>query len=290
MILGNELEAQVYEVEHIEQVLAEISAQFPAYFTGFAEDSLPPRFEKAIRKYEKEQVRYQNYMDLEALAEFEHDPGAFKSETARHCPIIQNCLNSQEEVMHGYQMAFGRTTGRALLTPVRNIAKFGRDYVLAFKDHLHEAAASPADLDLAPLNESEYGLNNVIGYGIQSSMLYGQYPREFAHRSQNAVWALYFLSGRKDFGLTDGSEFMMVQADHGTCEQNYFYPADLFGYYALQTYLLVKKACAELDIRLQNRYRYIYLSEFCDHVADTHRADINVFKRSSSYVESQPWF
>ncbi len=290
MILGNELEAQVYEADHIAEVLEAIRTHFPDYFRKFIEQPLTPRFEKAIHKYEKEQVRYRKYMDLEALSEFEHDPGAFKSETAKHCPIIQNCLNSQEEVMESYKRSFGHTTGRLLLTPVRNIAEFGRDYVLAFIDELHEAATSPSDLGLEPLNDPKYGLNNVIGYGIQSSMLYGQYPREFAHRSQNAVWALYFLSDRKDFGLMDGSEFMMVQAEQGTCEQNYFYPAHLFGFYALQTYLLLKDACREIDVRLQNRYRYIYLSEFCNHVTDVHRADINVFKRSSNYVESQPWF
>lgn len=290
MILGNELEPQVYEAEHIEQVLEEMHSQFPAYFKSFAAQPLPPRFERAIQKYEREQIRYQNYMNLEALDEFADDPGAFKSETAKHCPIIQNCLNSQEAVMETYQRAFGRTTGRLLLTPVRSIAEFGRDYVLAFKDSQHESATSPGDLRLELLNDPMYSLNNVIGYGIQSSMLYGQYPREFAHRSQNAVWALYFLSGRKEFGLTDGSEFMMVQAERGTCEQNYFYPAHLFGFYALKTYLQLKDACARIDVRFQNRYRYIYLSEFCDHVADAHREDINIFKRSSDYVESQPWF
>ncbi len=290
MILGNELEAQAHAPEHIAQVVTEIRVNFPHYFTSFAAEPLEPRFDKAIRRYEKEQIRYRAYMDLEALTEYAEDPGAFKSETAKHCPIIQHCLNSQDDVMNGYKEDFGRTTGRALLPPVCNIAHFGRDYVLAFKDSQHEAAASPGDLVLDPLNDVQYGLNRVIGFGIQSSMLYGQYPREFAHRSQSAVWSLYFLSGRKEFGLTDGSEFMMVQPKLGTCEQNYFYPAQLFGFYALQVYRLLKAACAEINVTLHNRYRYIYLSEFCDHVAGVHRADINIFKRSSSYVESQPWF
>ena len=290
MILGNELEAQVYEAEHIEQVMAEIRSSFPRYFDAFSSELLELRFDKAVRRYEKEQARYRAYMDLDALAEFAVDPGAFKSETAKHCPIIQHCLNSQDKVMNGYKEAFGRATGRSLLPPVRHIAQFGRDYSLAFKDNQHEATTSPSDLGLDPLNAPQYGLNSVIGYGIQSAMLYGQYPREFAHRSQNAVWGLYFLSGRQAFGLEDGSEFMMVQPQRGTCEQNYFYPAQLFGFYALKVYLLLKDACARVDMTLRNRYRYIYFSEFCDHVADTHRADINVFKRSSSYVESQPWF
>jgi hypothetical protein len=49
-------------------------------------------------------------------------------------------------------------------------------------------------------------------------------------------------------------------------------------------------ACEGLGITFEDRYRYIYLSRFCDHVADTHRDDIIMYKRSSEYVESQPWF
>ena len=130
----------------------------------------------------------------------------------------------------------------------------------------------------------------MIGYGVQSNLLYGIYAREFAYRSQNAVWSFYFLSGRRDFDLQDGSEFLMVQPDEGICEQNYYYPADLFGFYALQVYKMAKKGCRDRGLTVQNRFRYIYLNVFCDHVADTHRNDINTYRRSSEYVESQPWF
>jgi hypothetical protein len=173
---------------------------------------------------------------------------------------------------------------------VRNIAEFGAAYVADFDDDKHEEAATYQDLGLEPLNEEKNSCIGVVGYGIQSSLLYGLYARNFAHRSQNAVWALYFLSGRQEFGLEDGSEFLMVHVDHGTCEQNYFYPAQLFGFYALWVLVLLKSACGDLGITFDDRYRYVYLDKFFDHVADTHREDINAYRWSSEDVESRAWF
>lgn len=224
------------------------------------------------------------------MDEFEYDPGAFKTHTRKQCPIIHRCLWSQAEEMRQYKRDFNRTTGRELLDTVRSIADFGISYAEDFDDEEHENAATYSDLGLEPLKESQYYCPGVIGYGIQSSLLYGVDARNFAHRSQNAVWSLYFLSGRGDFGLTDGSEFLMVQPDYGTCEQNYFYPPKLFGFYALRVYLLLKSACDDLGMTFHNRYRYVYLSKFCDHVANTHRDDINAYRWSSEDVESRPWF
>jgi hypothetical protein len=290
MIIGKELEEQTYEPGHIQQVLAEIEGNFPGYFKSFAQRPLETIFDEHIQEHEKEQEAYREYLDLEALGEFEYDPNAFKSHTRRRCPIIRRCLMSQDEIMKEYRKSFNMVIGRQLLDTVRNIVEFGISYVADFDDEYHESVTSYGDLGLEPLNEDKCYCPGVIGYGIQSSLLYGVYPRNFAHRSQDAVWSLYFLSGRKDFGLADGSEFLMVHPDQGTCEQNYFYPAELFGFYALKVFVMLKSACEELGIAFEHRYRYVYLSRFCDHVADTHREDINTYKRSSEHVESQPWF
>ncbi|MBK7919034.1 MAG: hypothetical protein IPJ94_22790 [Chloroflexi bacterium] len=290
MIRGKDLEKQVYESEHIQQVTAEITANFPDYFTFFAQEELKSVFRERIKDYQKEQDAYREYLNLQALEEYDqYDPNAFKSHTRKNCPIIRRCLMSQDEVMKDYKISFNNVTGRQLLNAVSNIARFGRSYQVGFNDETHEAATTPEDLSLETLNQTEYGCGGVIGYGIQSSLLYGVFPRTFAHRSQNAVWALYFLSGRKDFDLQDGSEFLMVHASTGTCEQNYFYPAELFGFYALHVYRLLKAACKEEGINFVNHYRYIYLSAFCDFIANRHREHINIFKRSSDYVESH-WF
>ena len=72
----------------------------------------------------------------------------------------------------------------------------------------------------------------------------------------------------------------------GTCEQNYLYPAQLFGYYALQVYLMLKQACTGCGPRMEDRYRYIYLATFFNHIGEVHRSDIASLKWSSEHVES----
>ena len=287
---GNELEDLVFDTEHIEQVLNEIAINFPGHFDSFSQQPLDPVFQIFIEAYEKEQEAYREYLDFSVLDEFEFDPNAFKTHTRNNCPIIRRCLRSQDEVMKDYKRAFHQVSGRDLLNAVRNISEFGNEYAKVFDDETHEDASSPDDLDLEILNEGDYGTLGVIGYGIQSSLLYGLYPREFAHRPQNAVWALYFLSGRQDFGLVDGSEFLMIREELGTCEQNYIYPAQMFGFYALQVFNNLREACSEIAVQFSHQYRYVYLEAFFDHVANRHREDINAYTQSSEYVESRPWF
>lgn len=282
---GKDLDLKVYEPEHIQDVLAEIEATFPTVFAGFNAQPLEPIFKQAISEYEREQNSYRDYMDLRALDEFEENPNSFKRETKTKCPIIRRCLMSNDEIMKQYKVSFHDITGRQLLNGVKNISQFALEYVTSFDDAKHEQIHSYDDLNLAILNQAEYGCPGVIGYGVQSNLLYGQYPHAFAHRSQNAVWALYFITNRKDFGLEDASEFLMIQPIYNTCEQNYFYPAELFGFYALKLYLLLKQACEGLGIHFYNHYRYIYLSAFTDYIADLHRKDIEVLKWSSDHVE-----
>lgn len=290
MLRDHDLEQKAYDPQHVQQVLAEIKKNFFGYFKTFSDQSLEAIFKTYRKSYEQERSAYREYLSLEALDEFEYDPNAFKSHTRKQCPIIRRCVMSPDEVMKDYRASFNMVTGRQLLDTVRRIAEFGVHYVATFDAEKHEASTVFGDLGLETLNQAEYGCGGVIGYGIQSSLLYGVHARQFAHRSQNAVWSLYFLSGRKDFGLRDGSEFLMIRPDQGTCEQNFFYPAEMFGFYALQVFLLLKSACENVGVPLQDDYRYVYLDSFFDHVADRHRDDINTYKRSSEYVESQPWF
>jgi hypothetical protein len=282
MLRGEQLSEQVYDPEHIKIVLKEIQDGFPKYFSTFKNPK--KLFDDAIKAHQKEQPKYQNYLDLEALDEFESDPNSFKQETRRNCPIIRRCLMSQEEIMKTYQIKYSMVDGEELLHTIYNIGLFGEEYVDDFNHKQHEASKSCADLGLEKLSEGLYTSSNVVGYGIQSTLLYSLYPFAFAHRSQKAMWSLYFMSGRKDFGLgsKEGSEFLIAQPDYGTCEQNYFYPPELFGYYALKIYLMLKKADASFARFFDNEYRYIYLNVFFDHVADTHREDISILKRTFS--------
>ncbi len=285
MLIGEKLSEQVYQADHIKKVLSVIQNEFPKYFATF--DNATALFNEAIKLHSKELEIYQKFMDLDTLDEYEEDPNTFKRETKANCPIIRRCLMSQDEIMNGYKRSFSSVTGQDLLYTVYNIAQFGEQYIKDFDSKSHEISKSYEDLQLEDLPSEDYTCIGVVGYGIQSTLLHSLYPYAFAHRSQNAVWALYFLSGRKDFGLgEDGSEFLMVRPQYGTCEQNYLYPPELFGYYALQIYLMLKKADPAFKKLFKDKYRYIYLDAFFDHVANTHKADINALKWTSEDVDN----
>jgi len=284
-----ELDPRVYDADHINDVLNEIQATFPKYFTEFCDSSPELRFMSAISDHESEHPKYQVYMDLRGLDEFEENPSPFKGYTKSKCPIIRKCLMSNDEVMKQYKISFNQSTGKQILSSVRKIAEFGIRYVAAFEEHKHEQSTSYEDLNLSELTIEDYGCPGVIGFGIQSGLLFGLYPHAFAHRSQNAVWSLYFITNRKDFGIEDDSEFLMVRPEYSSCEQNYYYPADLFGFYALKLYLMLKQACLKKKITFENKNRYIYLSAFTDFISELHHNDIMTLKWSSEHVENH-WF
>ena len=285
MLMGEQLSEQVYETAHIASVLDAIQHNFPKYFSKLQDSK--QLFDDAIKVHEKEYPAYQNYLDLEALDEFEADPNAFKRETRANCPIIRRCLMSQDEIMKSYKVSFAGVDGQDLLHTIYNVAVFGQEYSESFDHRKHESSKSYKTLGLTELADETYSCIGVVGYGIQSTLLYSLYPHAFAHRSQNAVWSLFFLSGRQDFGLgEEGSEFLMVRPQYGTCEQNYFYPPELFGYYALQVYRMLKDADPSLKKMFNREYRYTYLDVFFDHVANIHREDINALKWTSEHVEN----
>lgn len=281
-----ELGERGYEPAHIKQVLAELEKNFPRYAKSFFRKPGTNAFADEIEKFEQAQPKYETFLDISGLEEYEDDPAAFKGDTKKNCPIIRRCLQSQEKEMELYKKKFNAATGQELLSVTLNIAKFGKKFMKHFDDRTHEHSKTVDDLGLSTLLEEGYTAYGVIGGGIRSHFLYSLYPSAFPNRSQNAVWALYFLSGKKDFGFRDASEFLMVEADKGVTQQNYHYPYDLFAFYALKLYLMLKGAASEMDYRFQKKYRYIYLDTFFEHVAALHHEDIAVLKRKDyEYTE-----
>lgn len=271
---------KIREPEHIQQVLAEIGRNFPKYQTSFWK---PPKqrkrsIQKAIEDFLNEQPRYEEFLDLESLEEYEEDPNAFKGDMKRDCPIIRRCINSRDEAMKQYKISFNGAKGVDLLRATVKIAEFGRDFMADFEDELHELCETVDDLELEELEEEGYFATGVIGEGIKSHLLYFLYPNAFPNRSQNAIWSLYFLTERKDFGLKDDSEFLMIDVNRCITQQNYFYPYDLFSFYALKVYLMLKESSEERGYHFDSSYRYTYLNMFFDHVAEVHQGCISLFK------------
>ncbi len=277
-----DLGARGYEREHIDTVLTAIRKHFPAYFATFAPSAEKAfeAFQTAVAEWRKELPDYEAFLDADSLEEYEDDPGSFKSCIRSRCPIIRRSLNSPASEMKKYKVAFSRAEGADLLRVTKNLAAFGREHMESFDDTTHEATADVAGLSLGDLLEEDYVVYGVIGGGIRSHFLYSLSPNAFPNRSRSAVWALYYLSGKRDFGFDDGSEFLMIDLDENnpSTQQNYHYPYDLFAYYALEVYKILKAACAVQGLHLEDAYRYVYLDTFLIHVADQHADEIKLLK------------
>lgn len=283
MILHQDLPFdRFYEPDHVAEVLADMVANFDRYFQTFAPtpSDLASHLNKYLAEFLDEQAKYQPVLDLDFLYECDEDPGTFKNIFKSKYPIVRRCLNSRSKLMDGYRRDFYQTASQDMLETVINIIEFTREYQEEMDPELQALAQTPQELGISQLDQDDYATSGVIGGGIRSHFLYHVAPNLFPNRSQTAIWAYYFLTGRKNYSFKDYSEFLMVDAaDSGKgTQQNYFYPYDLFTWYGLQIYLKLQEACQTLGYPLTLSYRYVYLDAFLVHIAHTHEADINALR------------
>jgi hypothetical protein len=268
-----------YELAHVKEILVAISRNLPSYWVSFA-PTAREKFRDAIAKWEDEHPAYLDFLDPSSLEEYDDDPNAFKGALRSKCPIVRRSLNSPAEEMKKYKKAFNLSKGRDLLTKTLNIVAFGEERMKRFDERTHERTRRVEELCLSKLLEEDYVVYGVVGGGIRSHFLYSLYPNAFPNRSRAAVWALYFLSGKDAFGFSDGSEFLMIDVERSSTQQNYHYPYDLFAFYCFKTYRMLKNSCSDLKITMRNDRRYVYLDAFFNHVHDTHEAEIALLKGS----------
>lgn len=265
-----------YEKKHVAAVLDEVDLNLPKYFNSFFMKTSKAKqlFDDAVWQFENEQESYQELLDLDLLAEYEDDPNAFKSDLRSRCPIIRRCLNSKSEEMKDFKARFRITAGSDLLKVITSIVSFGDEYMKSFDDTKYMSCEDVECTGMSKLQEKEFYSPGVIGEGIKSHILYSLYPSAFANRSRFAIWDLYFLSGRKDFGLRDGSEFIMINDyTKDNLLHNYFYPYDLFDFYALQLFRKLQDAAAT-KYYFDASLRFVYLDTFLNHVRELHKEDI----------------
>ena len=316
------VEDECFQVKHIQKVLDKIKENFQGYFDKFLEsqqshipqdriDTLHDRFivdsegkhlvldrsracrelfEEAISDFEKDKKAYVDLFDQELLEEYEDDPQQFKSRILKiETPIIRRTLqNMYAEQLDKYRAAFARANAVDLLTVVSRLSKFSEDYLQnKYNAETFEDIVYYKDFNLTVLDTEEYTVHGVIGGGIKSTMLFKNYPDVFSSRSRLAVWALWYLVGKQKFGCKMDSEFLMIDLKQNSVQQNYFYPYELFEFYALQIYLLIKNAAKRLGVEVNSAYRFIYVDAFLSFIALDHIQEINDLSKSStenSYV------
>lgn len=304
-----------YEEAHIQQVLREIAGNFDGYFTEFLDSTggagiscarlaelqksigldkritqnnrKGARTEKyrkiaadAIAGFERDRQSYLDLLKEENLEEYGDDVYAFKAKTLQNdCPIIRLTLHSQARELDKYKKAFKLSDPQRLYDVVCSLREFACKYAReAYDPGAYDRISSYEELGMAPMDTEACTVYGVIGGGIKSHLVYKLYPGLFPNRSRAALWALWYLSGKKSFGCEMDSEFLMIDVDKTVTQQNYNYPYALFSYYAYELYKMLKARAAELETHPPDEYRYVMVDAFLSFVAGQHEEEIALFK------------
>lgn len=312
------VEEQCYTVAHMEKVFKKISENFDNYFDQYLKskkshipeeqiDKLRDKFlidgkgkflvfdearafneltHEAICDFEKDITGYTDLFDKESLEEYRDDPQQFKAVALKiETSIIRKTIqNRYAKKLDKYRSAFASSNPVVLLDVVTRLAQFSEDYVTnIYNRENFEKIVYYKDFGFSELDTEKYTAYGVIGGGIKSTMLYKNYPEVFPCRSRMGLWALWFLVDKESFGCKMDSEFLMIDTEKNFTQQNYFYPYELYAFYALQIYLLIKNRAAKFGVQLDVSYRFVYVEAFLNFVASQNIEAINCL--SSEYEE-----
>lgn len=317
------LEDVCYEQDHVNEVVEEIRKNFDEYFQDFIEteggigvsdedfeklkkkmgatstgnkkksSTMTASFKRVIveslESFEKDQEKYIEIFDAENLEEDEEDVNSFKSKTLKNeCPIIHSTLfNKRAKELDKYRGQFSIADPNELYEVIKTLSEFGTEYEEEIYDpNTYEEIESYEELGMEPMDTDEFTVYGVIGGGIKSHMMYKVHPSVFPNRSRSAIWALWYLTDKKKFGCHMDSEFLMIDVDKSIVQQNYFYPYEIFSFYAFEIYLMLRDKATELDAYIDPDYRYVIVDEFLDFVADQHADEIDFMK---SQIKDGGW-
>jgi len=317
MYYPNDIEEICYEQEHIDKVWDEIKQVIITYFqqyidtegghsiqdsdaeklaekfgssskpTGKAKDAkkiLERLLKETIADFEKERQPYLDILDLESLEEYKYDVNSFKNTVLKNqIPIIRKTLqNKQAKELDKFRVAFNNAQPGHLFEVTSNIVKLANEWKNDWYDAREfEQLDTCEDLGYYDLDAEGFTAYGVIGGGIKSHFIFKLFPEMYPSRSREAVWALYYLSNKKKFGCKEDSQFLMINADEGTTQQNYFYPYGIFAFYALRIFNVLKELYAKNGVSLPIEYRFVAVDGFLSFVSRSHQNEINVLKQNS---------
>ena len=302
-----------YDMNHIRTVLSVIKKNFEKYFeeflmtnagTGISAEEFEKLKEKlgikggksksqkeltssyktliieSVNAFEKDRQKYLDIFDEETLEEYEDDPSTFKSKTLKNeCPIIHSTIyNKRAKELDKYRAQFSIANPSEMLKVVQTLCRIGNEYYDEYDCDTYEDIEDYEELGMEPMDSDNFTVYGVIGGGIKSHMLYKVFPEIFPNRSRSAIWALWYLSGKQSFGCRMDSEFLMIDVGKSITQQNYFYPYELFAFYAFEIYKMLRDKATELNTYIDPEYRYVIVDEFLSFVADKHDGEISFLK------------
>ena len=317
MYYPNSIEEVCYEQQHIEEVWEEIKKNAPAYFQKYIDtegghsvndikvEKLAEKFgstskpkskpkdakkilerllKETIEDFEKERKPYQDILDLESLEEYKYEVNSFKNTILKNqIPIIRKTLNNkQAKELDKFRVAFNNAQPGHLFEVTSNIVNLANQLKEDWYDAQEfEKIDTCDDLNYYKLDADDYTAYGVIGGGIKSHFIFKLFPEMYPNRSREAVWALYYLSNKKKFDCKEDSQFLMINANEGTTQQNYFYPYGLFAFYGIRVFNLLKEWYAKTGINLPIEYRFVTVDSFLSFVSRNHQDEINILKQNS---------
>jgi len=302
-----------YEQAHVEKVLHAIKKNFDEHFNRFLDSTggkgvslesiqeLQKKFgievqekkknrdltanykaiiREAIEDFEKDRGDYQKIFRQNWLEDLDEDADVFKSKVLKNeCPIIRKTLaNKKAKELDRYRVSFSLADADWLLSVVYNLCVFGDAYKKSYDPNTYEDAETYEDLNLSLLDTDDYTAYGVIGGGIKTHMLYKVHPSLFPNRSRSAIWALWYLTDKESFGCKTDSEFLMIDLDKNIVQQNYFYPYQLFAFYAFEIFKLLRGKAKELNVDIDPEYRYVIVDAFLEFIAMEHDEEIAFLK------------
>ena len=73
----------------------------------------------------------------------------------------------------------------------------------------------------------------------------------------------------------------MIDVKKNIVQQNYFYPYELFAYYAFEIYKMLENKALECGVEFNHKYRYVYVNSFLEYVAFEHENEISEIKKEN---------
>lgn len=313
-----DLEDVCYEYDHIDTVWSKMETMLPKYFSEYVatengaiveEDkfeelknkfnvnpslssskksmnngvSLQRISQEAIDKFENgkddDRQAYINILDPDYLEECRSDYNDFKKSDLRNkIPIIKKTLWSKKKELEKYKMEFNNSDPKLLLEIISNIIKRSKDFDSYDEiNYLEDEKFTDFDYD------DDYTYFKVIGNGIKSHFLYKLNPKLFPNRSRNAIFSLWYLVDKMDFDCKESSEFLMVDfrnPNKSTTQENYYYPYFMFAHYASLIADYLRKQFAKNKVKFDETYRFVYVNDFLEYIANKHSDEIEYLKGS----------
>jgi len=318
MYYPNDIEDTCKQMVHINEVLDELRKNIPEYFQRYLDaeggkavvEADVTRLAKAFgasespksktKNYKKvlENVMQQsiedfesdrkNYLDIfneKSLKQYAYDVSSFKNTVLRkEVPIIRKTLqNKTAKELDKYRQAFKESQPGELFRVSKKLVELANEWRNDwYNSEDFEELTDIDDLDYHELDNEECVVRGVIGGGIKSTFIYKLFPFMFPIRSREAIWALWYLSGKKKFGCKEDSEFLMINRENSKTQQNYFYPYGIFSFYALQIFLELKKLFAKHGVAISIDYRFVTVESFLSYVGHCHQEETNLLKRNNS--------